>query len=230
MKTRVLQYLIAIAILFAFVPTVNAQESMIPEVNYPYLEKLIASARENYPRVKTQQQKITGAKADVTSAAVSFLDAFSFNYFYRPKPNSVNIGGDLNNIFNGPQYGVTVNLGTFLQKPFAIKKAKSNYNVTKLEAQEYDLTLVNQVKTRYFTYIQQLTLLRVLNKITLDTEGLNRLMKSKFEKGEESLLAYNQTLTQVSSQYQQKIAAEAALLTAKSALEELVGQKLEDIK
>lgn len=230
MKSTSLQFLFITLVLSLTTYKSIAQESMIPEVSYPFLEKLIASARENYPRVKAQAEKTSAARADVNAASVSWLDPFSFSYYYRPNDSKVNIG-DLNTIlYNGPQYGININLGSILQKPFTIRKAKNNLNIAKLESDEYDLKLVVDVKTRYYNYIQQMTALRVISRTTLDYEALNREVKSKFEKGQETLFGYNQTLTQLASAYQQKIAVEAALLTSKSSLEELVGKNLEEIK
>jgi len=202
---------------------------MISEVSYPYLEKLISIAKENYPKVKALDKGVEGAKADVSSASLSWFEPFNFNYVYRPNPASVDIG-DLNNIFNGPQYGISVNLGRFIQTPFVIKKSKTQLSIAQQSKDEYMLSLEAEVKARYFLYIQKLTELRIISKIVLDQESVSGQMKNKFEKGEENLLAYNQVLTQLGMQYSQKITTEGQLLTAKSSLEELLGKKLEEIK
>ncbi len=217
-------------ILIAFAKNISAQESMIPEVNYAYLERLITAAKENYPKIKNLEQKIGGAKAGVSAASVAWLDPFSFNYYYRPDGNQ---GGDPNNIntlLNGPQFGVSLNLGSVLTKPFNVKKAKTDLNIAREESKEYALSIEAEVKARYYTYIQQLTSLKVISKNALDLTSLNTQIKTKFERGEESLLAYNQAIAQLGSVYIQKVQTEGSVLIAKSSLEELLGKKLEEIK
>jgi hypothetical protein len=46
------RYLFLVLFVFAFNYS-GAQESMMSEVSYPFLEKLIATAKENYPKMKT---------------------------------------------------------------------------------------------------------------------------------------------------------------------------------
>ena len=55
-------------------------------------------------------------------------------------------------------------------------------------------------------------------------------VKHRFEKGEVSIENYNQALLAYSDHSQNIVSGESEVLIAKSNLEELLGQKLEDIK
>ncbi|MNL84366.1 hypothetical protein D3C87_2123100 [compost metagenome] len=55
-------------------------------------------------------------------------------------------------------------------------------------------------------------------------------VKKRFEMGQETLEKYNQVLIMQTDHAQNLLNSESEVLVAKSSLEELVGQKLEDIK
>lgn len=63
-----------------------------------------------------------------------------------------------------------------------------------------------------------------------DAESILKIVKIKFEKGEETFEKYNQALLTFGNQNEGKIQNEANLLIAKADLEELLGQKLETIQ
>lgn len=85
---------------------------MVTEVNYSLLEKLISTAKENYPRVKSYQNRINIAKSNITQSQLSWLDAVRFSYVYQPN-NTLDIVNP--NFFNGYQIGLTLNLGSILK-------------------------------------------------------------------------------------------------------------------
>ena len=60
----------------------KAQESMLADVSYPYLEKLVAAAKENYPKMKTYNHTIKIAKMNVSKAKLDWLNILSFIYLY----------------------------------------------------------------------------------------------------------------------------------------------------
>jgi outer membrane protein TolC len=86
------------------------------------------------------------------------------------------------------------------------------------------------VKKRYFTYIQKLAILRVRSSALLDVESMLINIRHRFEKGEETLENYNKALLMKADHAQNIVTAEGDIMVAKSTLEELLGQKLEDIK
>lgn len=206
-----------------------AQESIIGEINYNDLQKYIALAKQNYPKRKAINENVNKADIERTLSALSYLDIFSASYFYRPEKKSVLDPINPYNV-NGFQFGINVNLGAFLQKPFNAKKAKSDYKIAQYEAQEYDLALDVEVKKRYYSYIQQINQLKIYSASVQDNRNTADNLKYRFEKGEITLDIYNQSRINVTNITTSKIQTEVNLLSAKDALEEIIGMKLSDVK
>jgi outer membrane protein TolC len=215
-----------------------AQQSIVPDISEIYLQKLIAIAEANYPRIKSNENRINAAQAEIGKAKASFFDAFTFSYVYQPQTySSLNLSNSTTTVtnpsqsyYNGLQVGVFFNLGNFLEKPYAVKEARQNLEIANYDQQEYYLTLINDVQKRYYTYVQGVAILKLQNQNCLDAQNLQTDIKHKFEKGEETFDNYTKSQTALTAAYQSKIAAETSLLIAKSDLEELLGEKLENIR
>ena len=200
---------------------------MMQDISYPFLEKLIAAARQNYPKVKVGQKKVKEAKLNIQKAQLAWFNAINLTYLYSPT-NSVTL---VNPTYTGGfQFGIFFNVGTLLTNGPNVKSAKEELKMAELGVEEYDLNLEATVKMRYFTYVQQLSLLNWKIKDMQNSESTVKDLKYKFEKGEETFENYNKALAFYSNLVQSKIQAEAAQLIAKSNLEEIVGVKLESIK
>ncbi len=205
----------------------NAQGgSLMQELSYPFLEKLIFTAKQNYPRVKSNYRRVNIANMNLQKANLSWFDFFSFSAFYSPN-TSVTL---TNQTLTGIQIGLFVNIASIIQKPIIVKQSKEELEIAKLAADEYLLTIEADVKSRYFRYLQAVTSLRVRNQVLIDIEALYKQVKYKFERGESTFENYNISLVSLAKQKQDIIEAEAAVLIAKSSLEELVGVKLEVVK
>lgn len=197
------------------------------EVSYVYLEKLVATALENYPRTKNAVSRINIAESNVNKAKLNWLTPVSLSYVHSPE-NNLNVTNPT--FFSGYQVGVFFNIGNILQTPSNIKIAKEELKIAKNEIAEYNVTLSTEVKRRYFSYLQAVKTVQITSKSALDAETNLVLMKYKFEKGELELNNYNNALDRAGSNNQAKVAAEANLLITKASLEELLGVKLEAIK
>lgn len=233
-------------LLFAFVGIIMiqrsavAQQSILPDISPVYLDKLISIAKQNYPAVKANEHKIEEAKANVSKATISYLDIISLSYIYQPQGFfGINASGSSNSnsgtssnysYFNGIQTGVTVNLGSFFEKPSQVKAAKQELAIANDAQEEYLLTLTNNVKKRYYTYVQNIATLKLLTQANTDAQEVFASEKHRFEKGEVTFEEYNRAQLSLTTSYQEKILAESNLLIAKADLEELLGEKLEDIK
>ncbi len=222
----IFRYIFLILFLFS-VNYSQAQQSMMSEVSYPYLEKLIAAAKANYPKVKAFQSKVTIAEYAVKKAKLDWFNIATFTYLYSPNntPTLVNP-----TFTSGYQIGLSTSIGNILQKPGVIKAAKESLNIAEMDQQEYDLNLEAIVKQRYFFYIQQLAILNWKTKDIANVEMTVKDLKYKFEKGEQTFDNYNRAEETYSTAIQAKIQAEGAFLIAKAGLEEIIGSKLEDIK
>ncbi|WP_276359324.1 TolC family protein [Daejeonella sp. H1SJ63] len=205
----------------------RAQESMMTEISYVFLEKLIATAKENYPRMNSFESRIKSAKTTVGQEQLSWLDAFSFSYIYNPN-NTLNV--IVPQFFNGYQVAFNVNLSSFLQKPGNVKQAKESVKIARYDLEEYHLTLETEVKRRYFAYIQAMSNLRLQSKISSDALNISREIKTKYEKSEATFEQYSMSQMSYSGALQSKITAESNFLIAKASLEELLTKKIEEVQ
>ncbi|MDP1842647.1 MAG: TolC family protein [Sediminibacterium sp.] len=225
-KLQVLKGFLLILLLTAGKVELRAQESMLPELSYPYLEKLIFAAKQNYPRMKANQHRVSIAELNLRRTKMSWLDFFTLSAFYSPS-TSVTL---TNATLTGVQVGLFINFAQIIQKPTAIKLGKEEVTLARLQYDEYALTIEAQVKDRYFRYIQQLTTLRMRTQTALDADLVFKQVKYKFERGEDTFENYSKAMTQNADMKQRVIDSEGQILIAKSSLEELVGKKLEEIK
>lgn len=220
---------ITLSILLLVTVKSYAQESILKDINYSDLQKYIDLAKLNFPQMKIAEAKKELVKTGIPIAQASYLDILNGSYFYRPENKSVLDPVNPYN-FNGFQLGVNINLGNFLQKPFEVKRARAEYKLAVLEAKQSDKTIEMEVKKRYYDYIQQISQLKIATKIAQDNKGVSESLRNKFEKGEITLDAYNQSRIGQSTSESEKIATEVNFLKAKDLLEEIIGVKLSDIK
>jgi outer membrane protein TolC len=204
---------------------VTAQESMIPELSYPFLEKLIYTARENYPRMKANQHRIRFAELNLKKTKLSWFDFFTLSAFYSPS-TSVTL---TNATLTGVQVGLFINFSSIIQKPTVVKQSREELAIAKYTYDEFGLSVENMVKERYFKYIQYMTVLKLRSQAIIDAEALYKQMKFKFEKGEETFENYSKSLIQLVDNKQRLVETEGMLLISKSNLEEMIGKKLEEV-
>ncbi len=200
--------------------------SVRDELSEAYLERLIEIAQASYPKTKLLDARIEGAGYAVKRARLSYFDIFSFSYLFMPGWQTT-VSPWMQTSY---QFGFFANVGSLIQKPAQVRQAKSDLSAIGHEKAAFELNLESEVRQRYYTYIQKKTLLRVVAESLLDLESIRKSARYKFEKGEETLENYNKALLAYSNQMQAKVTIEAEILIAKSTLEELLGQKLEDIK
>lgn len=197
------------------------------EISYPFLERLVATARANYPTKKVYDTRVEIAEKSVKQARLSYFDIFSFSYLLSPFGGSQAINP---NQLSGYQLGFFVNIGSILQKPTQVRKANDELRVAGFEKDAYLLNLEAEVKQRYFEYAKTKAMYRVVAKSMLDAQSLVEDAKYRFERGEITFDTYNRALLDKSIQQQSKIGMAGDVLIAKSKLEALVGKKLEDIR
>jgi len=202
-----------------------AQESILTEVNKADIESYISLAKKNYIKRQIQLATSDGAKNEVAIANVSYFDVINASYFYRPQGNAVVDPLNPYNV-NGLQFGININLGSLLQKPFMVKKAKANYKIAQLEALDFDSQLAIEVKKRYYDYLEQKSRLKVLTQSAQDSKGVAESLRRKFERSEITLDVFNQSRVTQSNSETLKVEAEGAYLRAKDLLQEIIGQDI----
>lgn len=216
-----------VLLLFFTIHNARAQESLSKDIDYAYLDRLIAICKANYPKVKMYQAHVDAAATGVKKAKLSYFDIFNFSYLYNPKNNGAPVSASFPFTY---QFGFFVNIGGILQKPSMVKQAKSELASAEYDKQSFDLNLEAEVKKRYFAYVQKKASYRMRSNAALDVESLLENVKKRFEMGQETLEKYNQVLLMQTDHAQNLLNTESEVLVAKAGLEELLGQKLEDIK
>ncbi|NIJ53641.1 TolC family protein [Dyadobacter arcticus] len=222
-----MRYIYALFLFTLSFSPLKAQDILAQEISYPYLDKLIEVAKKNYPRLKLYESRVEAGSYAEKKARLSYFEILSFSYLYSPDRLASSINP---NFLNGYQFGFFVNIGSLLQKPSLIKQAKSELKALEYDRDSYQLSLEADVKRRYFSYVQFKMLLTVKANALQDVSEVAEELKVKFEKGESSFEEYSRAQVVISDRLQSKIAAEADVLISKATLEELLGQKLEDIQ
>lgn len=223
-------YLYTLLLLFAMPGRTLAQDSIIPELSSSYIQKLIDTAKINYPKMKSYRSHILIAKSNIDKAKLSLLEALTVSYVYQPGQTTFDPTNPSTSYFRGFQTGIFLNLGTLIEKPFVTKAAKEELHIAQNDQDEYLLTLATDVKKRYYIYIQRVAELKLVNKAEQDAENSLADIKYKFEKGEETFDNYNKTQSDLTSRKISKIEAESSLFIAKADLEELLGTQLENVR
>lgn len=206
----------------------KAQESILSDISYLYMEKLVAVAKENYPKNKSLESRIKIAENNISMAKTSWLEPFNASYVYRSNTNAVDIIST--SILSGYLVSVTFSPSSLFKKPFEVKNSKEELKIIKTEKDEYAIQLETEVKKRYITYLQSYNTLKLITKRMLDTEASFLHLKSRYERSEISFEDYNGASLALTSSQEAKINAEASYITAKLTLEELLTKKLEEIK
>ncbi|MFC7523382.1 TolC family protein [Parapedobacter sp. GCM10030251] len=222
-----------IAIMFIVVVAFSAkgvrgQESLIRELDYRYLDTLIALAKQNYPRMKILQEQEALSRTDFQSSKLTYLDVFNGSYIYRPR-NAPAVNEINPYLINGYQFSVGVNLAGLIRKPINVRQAKRSYHVAQLESEQYEAELENNVKTAYYSYMQSISELKVRTQYAQDSKIMFDRIQRQFEQGEVELETYTAARSELSSAHSAVMQAEVNYLIAKDGLEVLVGIKLENI-
>ncbi len=209
----------------------SMQESIIPSISDSYIDKLVASAKMHYPKAKTFEDRVNIAHYNVQKAKLDWFNVLTFNYVYTPANTSGSVTTTTGLSYAaGAQFGVGTSIGNILQKPGLVRVAKEEYDIAKMNQEEYALNITTIVKQRYYLYVQQLSALNWKTKSMESADRISKESKYKFEKGEVTFDTYNSTYIAYSNSVQTKMDAEVAYLIAKSNLEEIIGVKLEEIK
>lgn len=214
--------------IIALLLTMNgfSQESLMPEVNPVYLQKLVDTAKKYSPRVQTYDHRANIAVQNIRKARLAWFDLFTFSYLYSPNNSTTLVNPS---VLNGYQFGVFFNFSSLFTKGPNIRQAKEELVISKLEKQEYSRNLEAEVRARYYRYVQAQVILKVRKQAELDAENIMKQTQHKFEKSEDSYENFNKFSVAYADRRQAAIESEGNVLITKAALEEMVGKKLEEI-
>ncbi len=217
--------------------TALSQTSIIGTLDNSLLQKYIRLAKQNYPRVKIYDAQVEKAKNMFTTAKMSAFDILNAGYYYRPEnvdgiavvpgnPGNVN-GNQI--VTRGFQAGVAVNLGSLFSKPSVIKSAKADYALAKAQDEEYEMMLETEVKSKYYDFLLMKKHLEIRNLAYQNSKIEGADAKTKYERGDISIEAYNSSKSMATESEALVLAAEVNYLKAKNALEDMIGTKLENV-
>ena len=127
-------------------------------------------------------------------------------------------------------FGATVNLGTLLSRPSVVKAAKADYKLALTESAEYNITLVNEVKSLYYDFLAAKKQLAIRNLAAQSLKALVTDAQQKYERGEIAVDVYTVSKNAATEADALALTAEVAYLKSKNALEDIVGVKLENVK
>lgn len=209
--------------------SLTAQESLIASLDYAKLNKLIELAKTNYPKRKVNEINEKMASSSVTMETLNYLDMFNAHYVYRPA-NRPSIDEYNPYVYNGFQFSVRFNISNLIAKPVNVRRAKQQLKIIRLQNEDFDLMLENDVKAKYYSYIQLTSELKNKTLAAQDSKSLFERLQGQFELGEIDLDTYAQARTDVANTNSALIQTEVSYLMAKDALEELIGVKLEEVK
>lgn len=208
----------------------KSQVSIISDLSSTYVNKLIDTAKKNYPRVRSYQNHINAANNNISKTKAGLFNALTVSYVYQPGTTTIDPVNPTTTYFKGFQAGVFLNVGALLAQPYLVHQAKEELLIAHNDQDEYFITLTTEVKKRYYMYVQRLAELKLQTKSVDDVGSSLKDIKYRFEKGEVTFDDYNKVQVQYSDHQQTKIQAETNLFIAKADLEELLGTKLENIK
>jgi outer membrane protein TolC len=214
--------LLPVLFICVFAGRLHAQESFVPDISYPYLQKLIDTAKKYYVPVRMKAAQTNIALTAYHQAQTSWFDVITPYYVYNPQRSIY--------LLNGYQVSLSLNLGTLIAKPFIIHNARQAVKIAQLDESMLNNTIEAMVKRLYFAYIEAKANLRVLTKAVLDAQSNAEQLKYKYEKVEITLAEYSNAQALVYSQNSNKLMGELSFFNAKVGLEEVVGKRLEDIK
>lgn len=233
MKTKIFLLLFVLALGFKS----YSQESIINEIDNGLLTKYISLALNHYPLKRASDASVERAKAQIYVATMSVLDVFQAGYFYSPQRNSgliilpgAGTGGSNNIVTSGFQLGVNVNLGQIFSKPGLIKAAKADYTVAKAQNDDFRITLISNVRSRYYEYLAAKKQLELSNLASRDLRSILANAQAQFQNGTITIDVYTNAKNASITADAATLNAEVAFLKAKNALEDMIGKKLETVQ
>lgn len=208
---------------------------IIPPLDKPgisFEEKLVAIAWKNYPQNKVLQHELQSAMAKVEIADKSWAQGWNFNSQVSVGSNPDTLGAPNPNtgLRTGVGVGVSLNLGALYQRKAKVKAASEEAKIVEEQLNLQKLAIRSEVLKRYQDYKLATDLLR------LRTQGLDDIysgylsIRNLYEQGEVSLQEYNQVLTVYNTAQESKIESENQVVSARRALEELIGLGLGDVQ
>jgi outer membrane protein TolC len=198
-----------------------AQETILPGISGNYIKKLIDTAKANYPKVKSYQNRVNIASDVISKTKASLFNAITLSYVYQPGQAKINPVNPGTSYYQGFQAGIFLNVGTLIQQPYMVRQAKEEFQIAKHDQDEYTINLETEVKKRYYIYLQRQAQLKLQITSLQEAESSFKDMKYRFEKGEETFENLNKSQNDLINHKTIKIDAETNLYLSKADIENI---------
>jgi outer membrane protein TolC len=196
-------------------------------------EKLVQLAWKNDPNNTQIVKQVAVAEYSMKQAQWNWLDYFSvrgnLNEF-TIDPNRFEQDGRQPNFYPRYNFGVAFTLGSFGVNALEVKKRRVQTSMAEDAVKARKLAVRADILTRYARY-QLAEKQYKIQKETTDQSDVNyKYVEQRFKDGQEDLQTYNNLLERNTNQQLRLAEVEAELKTAKLAVEQLIGTKLENVR
>ncbi len=191
-------------------------------------EKLVLLAWENHPANDALRFAVEQEEEIVTQARWDWLNDLSASFNLNEGNLNPNATDNSSNLFF-PRYNFrfSLSVGTFVNTPSKIRRAKLGREIAEEMVNEQQLSMRREVLSRYFTYLYNINMLKLKMQSYQDVYSSYTSATQSFTNGEISLDEYNQALQAKNQSQEGRLEAERTLLLSKLALEEIIGMPLE---
>jgi outer membrane protein TolC len=191
-------------------------------------EQLVWLAWENHPANDAVRYAVEQEEETITQARWDWLNDFSASFNLNEGNINPDATGNNTNLFF-PRYNfrLAVSVGTFVNTPSKIRRAKLGREIAEEVVDEQQLSMRREVLSRYYTYLYNINLLKLKMQAYQDVYSSYTSATQSFTNGEISLDEYNKALQARNEAQEGKLEAERTLLISKLELEELLGMTLE---
>ena len=222
MKNRILPVIFSLAI--AFHLSAQTQDDTTRFVT----DKMFELAWENYPMNRIKEQQAAVVAYDVKLAKWSWTKDLGAQF--NINEGNISPNAPANIFYPRYQFGIRVNLGTFVLTPTETKKARQEYSVARSEIELQRVLIRNEVAKRVYAYKLAKYVLKVRTQAVEESGTSQNIVKQKFQKNEITFEAYNQSNLSHLTLLESRFEAETNYYTTKNDLETLIGVRLESLK
>jgi FKBP-type peptidyl-prolyl cis-trans isomerase len=234
------KYLLLPFVLFscmAYSQKVDYNKIILPTVNdsTSIQEKLVQLAWKNYPINEVTELGLANAKKGVTLAKLEWANhlsgAYNLNEFTIKQgifsSNTPTQGGTV--LYPRYNVGLQLSLGSLISTPVKVKREKIQVKIAEAQIKTQKLSIRAEVLKRYQVYLTSIEVLKLRFKAAEEAHLIHLLVTKKFKKGEAMLEDYNKSSLTYNNAQESRIHAESEVYLAKTAIEEMIGLKLEEV-
>lgn len=229
--------IIAVAVLLSMSTTLWGQDSsVISLLDESQLEVKQEGLRQRLVELALQNsdKKIAELQEDASKDLIGVAKAGWLNSLFASSYwNEYSISPPDKEQFNlyYPKYnfGVNIPLGIFITVPKNVKIAKKNYQIAIEQKKLKELSIKNQVLSKFEDYLMINKQLTIQSLVTVNEQNAFRQSEQKFRSGEIQIEEYNLAMKKYNEELMRKITLQHDLALVKLSIEELIGVDLDSL-